>query len=91
MNRNKFVKGLSLFLVLATMLCMLTVVSLADAYDALTSKRVYKDAYPHKKAIQMIMNKECGVFNPLLLECLLDVESRIQVAMNTFPLPGKFY
>ena len=31
MNRNKFVKGLSLFLVLATMLCMLTVVSLADA------------------------------------------------------------
>lgn len=39
----------------------------------------------------MIMNKECGVFNPLLLECLLDVESRIQVAMNTFPLPGKFY
>ena len=67
------------------------VVSLADVYDALTSKRVYKDAYPHKKAIQMIMNKECGVFNPLLLECLLDVESRIQVAMNTFPLPGKFY
>lgn len=63
------------------------VVSLADAYDALTSKRVYKDAYPHKKAIQMIMNKECGVFNPLLLECLLDVESRIQVAMNTLPPP----
>lgn len=51
------------------------------------SKRVYKDAYPHKKAIQMIMNGECGVFNPLLLECLLDVESRIQVAMNTLPPP----
>ena len=68
------------------------VVSLADVYDALTSKRVYKDAYPHKKALQMIMNEECGVFNPLLLECLLDVESRIQVAMNTFPPPpGKFY
>ena len=63
------------------------VVSLADVYDALTSKRVYKDAYPHKKALQMIMNEECGVFNPLLLECLLDVESRIQVAMNTFPPP----
>ena len=63
------------------------VVSLADVYDALTSKRVYKDAYPHKKAIQMIMNGECGVFNPLLLECLLDVESRIQVAMNTLPAP----
>ena len=61
------------------------VVSLADVYDALTSKRVYKDAYPHDKAIQMILNGECGAFNPLLLECLLDVESKIQTEMNTLP------
>ena len=46
-------------------------VSLADVYDALTSERCYKKAYPHEKAMQMILNGECGAFNPLLLECLV--------------------
>lgn len=46
------------------------VVSLADVYDALTSERVYKSAYSHEKAIEMILNGECGAFNPILLECL---------------------
>lgn len=44
------------------------VVSVADVYDALTSVRVYKDAIPHKEAIQMILNGKCGTFNPLLLD-----------------------
>lgn len=46
------------------------VVALADVYDALTSVRVYKPAYSHETALQMILNGECGVFNPLLLDCL---------------------
>lgn len=46
------------------------VVSLADVYDALTSPRVYKAAFSHEKAVSMIKNGECGMFNPLLLECL---------------------
>lgn len=46
------------------------IVALADVYDALTSERVYKKAYSHTKAIDMILNNECGVFNPLLMECL---------------------
>lgn len=46
------------------------IVALADVYDALTSKRCYKDAYPHDKAIDMIKNGECGAFNPILLQCL---------------------
>ncbi len=46
------------------------VVALADVYDALTSARVYKPAYPHTKAVEMIQAGECGAFNPLLLECL---------------------
>ena len=54
------------------------VVSLADVYDALTSKRVYKDAFSHEKALQMILNGECGTFNPLLLRCLTDIEERLQ-------------
>ncbi len=45
------------------------VVGLADAYDALTTSRVYKSAYPHIKAVNMILNGECGVFSPKLLEC----------------------
>ena len=49
------------------------VVSLADVYDALVSKRCYKDAYSPEKAMQMIHNGECGVFNPILLECLDEI------------------
>ncbi len=50
------------------------VVALADVYDALISERCYKKAYSHEKAVQMILNGECGVFNPLLMECLKQVE-----------------
>ena len=46
------------------------VVALADVYDALTSSRVYKPPYTHGQAVKMIMNGECGQFNPLMLECL---------------------
>ncbi|MCB6201045.1 diguanylate cyclase [Extibacter muris] len=48
------------------------VVSLADVYDALTSVRVYKPAYAHEKAMEMILHGECGAFNPILLECLIE-------------------
>ena len=48
------------------------VVALADVYDALTSPRVYKAPIPHEKAIQMILDGQCGIFNPLLLECLTE-------------------
>lgn len=53
-------------------------VALADVYDALTNKRVYKPAFSHEKAIEMIMNGECGVFNPMLLQCLEEVASELQ-------------
>ena len=53
------------------------VVSVADVYDALTSVRVYKDAIPHQEAIQMILDGKCGEFNPLLLDCLIEVQDRI--------------
>ena len=53
-------------------------VSVADVYDALVSERIYKKAYPHEVAIQMILNGECGNFNPLLLECMLDIQDEIR-------------
>ena len=46
------------------------IVGIADAYDALTNVRPYKKAYSHAKAVDMILGEECGVFNPVLLECL---------------------
>lgn len=53
------------------------VVSLADAYDALTSKRCYKEAYSNEKAMSMLDAGDCGSFNPLLLECLHEIEHRL--------------
>lgn len=58
------------------------VVSLADVYDALTSERCYKAAFDHKTALNMIVNGECGAFNPLLLECLMDGADQIKQAMQ---------
>ena len=46
------------------------VVALADVYDALTAERVYKSAFDHETAVKMIINGECGAFNPLLIDCL---------------------
>lgn len=54
------------------------IVSIADVYDALVSKRVYKEGYDKNIALQMILNGECGQFNPLLLECLKVSIDKIQ-------------
>ena len=53
-------------------------VALADVYDALTSERVYKPALTHERAIEMILNGECGTFNPLVMECLEDCADEIR-------------
>lgn len=49
--------------------------SLADVYDALTSERVYKGAYSHDEAVKMILNGECGEFNPVMLGCFTEVQN----------------
>ena len=54
------------------------VVSVADVYDALVSERVYKKAYPHEVAIQMILNGECGNFSIDFLKCMLDIQDEIR-------------
>ena len=53
------------------------IVSIADVYDALVSRRVYKPAYDHETAVKMIKNGECGAFNPLVLECFLEAEGEL--------------
>jgi putative two-component system response regulator len=58
------------------------IVSIADVYDALTSERVYKPAFSHDQAMQMILNGECGSFSPLLLECLQEAAPAIQKQLS---------
>ena len=52
-------------------------VGLADAYDALVSQRVYKPAYTHAEALAMIRGGECGAFDPLLVDCLEDIQGAL--------------
>ena len=58
------------------------VVSVADVYDALVSKRIYKKAFSHEKALQMILNGECGQFNPILIDCLKEISEEIKTEYN---------
>ena len=53
------------------------IVALADVYDALVSKRSYKEAFSHETAVHMILNGECGAFNPLILDCLRSAADKI--------------
>ncbi len=62
------------------------VVALADVYDALTSERVYKPAFSHEKAMHMIVEGECGSFNPILLECLRDISGVLKEEFNVISL-----
>lgn len=57
------------------------VVALADVYDALTSQRVYKPAFPHEKAVQMILDGECGAFNPVIMQCLRDIQDKLKTEL----------
>ena len=59
------------------------IVSLADVYDALVSERVYKKAFTHETALNMIFNGECGQFNPVLLDCLSDIAKDIKARFDT--------
>lgn len=55
---------------------------LADVYDALTSNRCYKKAFSHEKAMEMILDGQCGAFNPVLLQCLKDCEKQILAELS---------
>ena len=58
------------------------IVALADVYDALTSKRCYKDSFSHEKAVEMILAGQCGSFSPLLLECLRELAPDLPALMS---------
>jgi len=53
------------------------IVSLADVYDALNCRRVYKPALPRETVLEMIRTGQCGVFNPALLDSFFSVEDKL--------------
>ena len=53
-------------------------VSVADVYDALVNERCYKDAFSPEEAFRMIVNGECGVFSPRLMEVFRKVRSQFE-------------
>lgn len=57
------------------------IAALADVYDALTHKRCYKHSYTHEEAVKMILNGECGAFNPLLMEVLAELSDTLPEKM----------
>lgn len=61
------------------------VVGLADVYERLVSRPVDGHARTHSEVVQMICTGVCGAFNPLLLDCLQDMESEIARAMQDTP------
>lgn len=65
------------------------VVALADVYDALISKRCYKEAYSQKEALKMILEGQCGAFNPVLLQCLEEISDTLQRELTDTPSEPK--
>lgn len=63
------------------------IVSVADAYDALVSPRCYKKAVSFEKALAMIVNGECGQFNPNILACFQEIEGRLRAIYHGEPGP----
>ena len=67
------------------------VVSIVDVYDALTSERCYKKAFDHDTAIQMILDGQCGQFNPLLLKCLKELSFQLSKMFDKEMEDNEYY
>lgn len=58
------------------------IVSLADAYDKLTRDRVNKKGISHKEAMHILLHERAEEFNPILLECLEEIQENISRVMQ---------
>ena len=67
------------------------VVSIVDVYDALTSERCYKKAFDHDTAIKMILDGQCGQFNPILLKCLEELSLQFSKMLSKEMDSNKYY
>lgn len=58
------------------------VVALADEYDRLVMGRPNKKSVSHEQAVNMIKDRECGKFNPILVECFLEISDEIKARLQ---------
>ncbi|ACN15144.1 two component protein (transcriptional response regulator/sensory box) [Desulforapulum autotrophicum HRM2] len=64
------------------------IISVCDVYDALTSKRIYKEAYSHDTAVQIIQKKKGKHFDPRVIDVFIEKAhkfDRIRKQVNLFP------
>jgi len=58
--------------------------AVADVYDALTTRRVYKPAFPHTEAVKIIREKRGSHFDPVLVDVFLEIEREFQLIARRF-------
>lgn len=62
------------------------IVSIADVFDALVSKRIYKEAYSIETSFDMINNGECGMFSDRIMKCFSESFNEFKaIAEDSFP------
>lgn len=66
------------------------VVSVADVYDALSCKRIYKASYSRQTVLDMIRSGECGAFNPDLLKSFFSIEEQLSRMYQSLPEAQNF-
>ena len=66
------------------------IVALADVYDALTTKRVYKPAFSHEKAREIILAGSGSHFDPDVVNAFLDNEDQFVDIWERFAVREEF-
>ena len=65
------------------------IVTIADVYDALTSRRVYKDPYSHEVSVEKIRQGSGRHFDPQLVEIFLSIETQFEEIANSLRAPDE--
>lgn len=60
------------------------VVSIADAYDSITSENPYRNEHTHEEAVKMILNGECGAFSDKIIDCFKDVIEKYEILAKQY-------
>jgi putative two-component system response regulator len=58
--------------------------AIIDVYDALTHKRVYKDAYAHEYSLELIRNEAGKQFDPDIVAGFLEIEKEIELISHRY-------
>ena len=60
------------------------IMAIADVYDALVSKRIYKPAFSHEKSLEIILSEKGTHFDPVLIDCFIPIEQAFSLIAKTY-------